>query len=183
MIPLQTATTIAHEVVQQLAPHCERIEIAGSIRRKQSTVKDIEIVCIPKQVEIPGQMDVFGNSSPIMVRDPEFIKVIDNYEFVKGKSKGKHMQRTTADHTVIDLFVAEPDNWGYILLLRTGSKEFNINMINSMKKRNYHCREGKVFFRDRPVPVRQEQDMFRFAGMMYQRPEDRNAKRINYYAY
>lgn len=167
--------------MQCLAPHCERIEIAGSIRRKQSTVKDIEIVCIPKQIEMPGQIDLFGITSPIMVRDPEFRKEIDSYRFVKGKSTGKHMQRTTADHAVIDLFVAEPDNWGYILLLRTGSKEFNINMINSMKKRNHHCREGKVFFRDRPVIVREEQDMFRFAGMVYQRPEDRHPKRVFHY--
>lgn len=49
---------------------------------------------------------------------------------------------------------------------------------NYMKKRNYHCREGKVYWRDRPVIVREEQDMFRFAGMVYQRPEDRHAKRI-----
>lgn len=183
MIPLKKATTTANEIVQRLAPHCERIAIAGSIRRKKSQVKDIEIVCIPKQVEMAGQIDLFGTASPLMVRDPEFMKVIDSYGFVKGKSTGRYMQRTMANNTVIDFFVAEPDTWGYILLLRTGSKGFNINMINYMKRRNYHCREGKVFFRDRPVAVRQEEDMFRFAGIMYQHPEQRNAKLANYYTY
>lgn len=181
MIPLKTATTIAHEVVQQLAPHCQRIEIAGSIRRKKSTVKDIEIVCIPKQVEVPGQIDLFGTASPITVRDPEFMKVVDSYGFVRGKSTGKYMQRIRADHATIDIFVAEPDTWGYILMLRTGSKEFNINLIKRLKDRNYHCRDGTVYWRDRPIIVREEQDMFRFAGIVYTRPEDRHAKMAFHY--
>lgn len=50
-VPYADALTIAELVVAQLAPHCERIQIAGSIRRKSRTVKDVEIVCIPKPYE------------------------------------------------------------------------------------------------------------------------------------
>ena len=48
---LQQAQQIAERIKSELAPHCDRIEIAGSIRRKKPEVKDIEIVCIPKPYE------------------------------------------------------------------------------------------------------------------------------------
>lgn len=47
-----TALVIAEKIKAQLAPHCDRIEIAGSIRRKKPEVKDIEIVVIPKPYEV-----------------------------------------------------------------------------------------------------------------------------------
>ncbi|MES1181962.1 MAG: hypothetical protein ABUL44_04115, partial [Flavobacterium sp.] len=42
------AKSIADKAILLLKEHCIRIEIAGSIRRKKSEVKDIEIVAIPK---------------------------------------------------------------------------------------------------------------------------------------
>jgi len=46
---LEIAQELAHGIRNQLAAHCERIEIAGSIRRRKADdIKDVEIVCIPK---------------------------------------------------------------------------------------------------------------------------------------
>ncbi len=45
---LDKALEIAEKTKELLAPYCERIEIAGSIRRKKPEVKDIELVAIPK---------------------------------------------------------------------------------------------------------------------------------------
>ena len=47
-IPLNEAHAIAAEIITVLAPHCRRIEIAGSIRRQRPEVGDIEIVGIPE---------------------------------------------------------------------------------------------------------------------------------------
>ena len=54
---LEKAEKIARKYVDLLAPFCERIEIAGSTRRKKPEVGDIEIVCIPKQIN-----DLLNNS-------------------------------------------------------------------------------------------------------------------------
>jgi DNA polymerase/3'-5' exonuclease PolX len=48
----QEALKIAQETVELLRPHCERIEIAGSIRREKPEPNDIEIVAIPKPYEV-----------------------------------------------------------------------------------------------------------------------------------
>lgn len=44
---LQRALEIAQKVLKKLEPHCERISIAGSVRRMKYDVGDIEIVAIP----------------------------------------------------------------------------------------------------------------------------------------
>jgi len=49
---LTEAQRIAQIVKSELSPHCERIEIAGSIRRGKPEVKDIEIVAIPKPYDV-----------------------------------------------------------------------------------------------------------------------------------
>ena len=41
------AKEIADNIVLMLSPFCDRIEIAGSIRRKKELIGDVEIVAIP----------------------------------------------------------------------------------------------------------------------------------------
>ena len=45
---LEEARDIAKRVKEKLMPHCERIEIVGSIRREKPIVHDIDMVLIPK---------------------------------------------------------------------------------------------------------------------------------------
>lgn len=171
---LQTATAIADRIKEALSPHCERIQVAGSVRRKKSEVKDIEIVCVPKQVVIPGQTDIFGDASLEKVRDPEFIKAVNRYRVVKGQpDRGKYIKCQGNNDIAIDIFMATPETWGYILLLRTGSREFNIYLMQHMKNSSFQCREGRVFFRNKPIAVKEEKEMFLFAGIAYREPEKR----------
>ena len=53
-IDLETARTYAETVVKALAPHCERIEIAGSIRRRKPEVREGNII-----VPTPEEQDFF----------------------------------------------------------------------------------------------------------------------------
>ena len=52
-IPIEVARRVADRLVTVLAPACERIEIAGSIRRQRPTVGDIELVAIPRMRDVP----------------------------------------------------------------------------------------------------------------------------------
>ena len=56
--PLTEAQNIAEKLVDKLRPACERIEIAGSIRRQKAEIGDIEIVAIPKYL---ATRNLFGD--------------------------------------------------------------------------------------------------------------------------
>ena len=45
------AHVVASRIVEALEPGCERIAIAGSLRRCEKTVGDIEIVYVPRFVD------------------------------------------------------------------------------------------------------------------------------------
>ena len=47
---LYEARVITEDLLAYQRPYCERIEIAGSVRRRRPQVNDIEIVCIPKTI-------------------------------------------------------------------------------------------------------------------------------------
>lgn len=74
------AYQIATRIKAELQPHCERIEIAGSIRRNKPEVKDIEIVAIPK----PYEIGLFESG---------IASVVNNWQKVKGELPCKYTQR------------------------------------------------------------------------------------------
>lgn len=104
-LPLQKAEKWAKRVVEILAPHCERIEIAGSIRRKKSEIADIEIVCIPKR-----ESDMFGAPAEVC---EGFTKAINQWKSVRGDADGRYTQRIlpNTDGFTVDIFIADNDNW------------------------------------------------------------------------
>jgi DNA polymerase/3'-5' exonuclease PolX len=81
-IPLLAATTLAAKLVAQLAPYCERIEVAGSVRRQKDIVGDIELVAIPKletHIKVQPQLTLFGSSSeqePVSLLDQQLERML-----------------------------------------------------------------------------------------------------------
>jgi DNA polymerase/3'-5' exonuclease PolX len=106
------ARALAEKVCHQLVPYCEKIKIAGSIRRKKSQVSDIDIVCIPKTKPVK---DLFGMISH-HERDPGFINVVNQWEKLKGDAAtGKYTQRLIEGHK-LEIACATHDNWGNLAL-------------------------------------------------------------------
>lgn len=60
------AKKIVDELISQLAPHCEVISEAGSIRRRCQEVGDVEIMAIAKKT-ILEQKDLFGKLNNLFV--------------------------------------------------------------------------------------------------------------------
>ncbi len=56
--PRAEAIAVAKILVSVLQPHCERLIVAGSLRRRKQEVGDIEILYIPKtRIEPDGLFD------------------------------------------------------------------------------------------------------------------------------
>lgn len=177
-IPLPEARRMAEALCADLAPHCTRIEIAGSIRRMRPMVGDIEIVCIPKEVPVDAGTDIFGNPLPCAdkQRDKGFVAVVRRYTatHVKGHAAtGRYVQFITRTGVKVDLFMARPENWGYILAIRTGSAEFSQSLAWRWKKLGYEGVDGMLTKYWKDVPLREERDLFDLLGIQWVQPSER----------
>lgn len=155
---LNEALQIAENVKSQLSPHCERIEIAGSVRRRKPEVKDIEIVAIPK----PYQTGLFADG---------IAPVVNQWQKVKGELPCKYTQRILPEGIKLDLFFAEPENWGLIFAIRTGSAEFSHKVLATGWVKNGYKGEGGYLYKNRKkVPVWEEEQLFNLIGVKYLKP-------------
>lgn len=168
----------ASTILKMLQPHCERIEIAGSIRRKKDHIGDIEIVCIPR-----GKMQMAGKRVKTFKFIPcmGFIEAVNKLDKVKGEAWDKYTQRLFAygtgpnDIIKVDIFTANKDNWGYIYAIRTGSAIFSHEVLaNGWVKKGYRGKDGYLTKNGVMVPVPDEHDLFALIGIDYVAPEKRN---------
>ena len=159
---LAIAMLIAERVKAELASHCERIEIAGSIRREKPEVGDIEIVAVPK----PYDVGLFESG---------IATIVSRWPKVKGELPCKYTQRVLPEGINLDLFFATPDNWGVIYAIRTGSAEYSHRVLAAGWCRKGYRSEGGVLIdgKGREVHVREERDLFTLIGVPWTEPRRR----------
>jgi len=157
------ALEIAQLVVEQLRPHCDRISIAGSIRRKKPDVKDIEIVAIPK----PYDVGLFGTG---------IYNIVTQWEKVKADLPCKYTQRILPEGIKLDLFFADRDNWGLILAIRTGSVDYSHHVLaRGWNMKGFYSENGQLISKrtGQVRHVREEEDLFHLIGIPFCDPEYR----------
>jgi DNA polymerase/3'-5' exonuclease PolX len=169
---LSKAYAIATRIVAELKPHCTKIIIAGSIRRMKQQVGDIEIVCIPKQtvyeVAVPDLFGGLETTHKETKRDTAFCDAVNKYQKIIGEPTGKNARRQLPEGIVLDLYMTQPENWGYILAIRTGSKEFCQNtLIPYWTKAGYSGHDGFLWRGDKMVPVLTELELFKLCEISY----------------
>jgi len=175
-LPLQQAQEEAQRIIELLSPDCERIEVAGSIRRKKPQVGDIELVAIPK-------MTIAVPTVPTLFPPTDQVSALDQFDYsrigvlVKGGSKFKQVELHTGQH--LDLFIVTPPaQWGVIFTLRTGDENFSHLAVT--KKRfggllpsNLRVSGGAVLKDDILIPTPEEADFLRILGLEGLSPEAR----------
>ena len=180
---LEYARRIATEVTRKLRQYCDRLEIAGSIRREKKEVKDIEVVCIPKEWPKPPS-GLFPKAEMEYQRNSGFIKTVNQWGVVKGNAAtGKYMQREifiepgdypgmTESKIKIDIFTATPINYGLIKWLRTGSTEFNFKILEAIKDRYMVMKNGYLYLKgqETPISLPEEKDLFELLEMDFVEP-------------
>lgn len=185
-IPLAEARTIAEYYRTELAPYCERIEIAGSIRRDKPEVGDIEMVAIPK-------FKVFGNG---MFGGQNKYNSLDNViqeahrngmQLIKNGSRYKQMllpkdtSRESANKgfITIDLFIVlPPSQWGVQLLIRTGPAEFSKKAVTQRRSggllpSDCMVKDGHVLRNGELIPMPEEEDFLDLLGKPGLKPFER----------
>ena len=157
----QRAREIAEGILEQLKPHCERIEIAGSIRREKSDPKDIEIVAIPKTYDV----GLFESG---------IATIVNKWQKVKGELPCKYTQRILPEGIKVDLFFATQQNWGLIFAIRTGSAEYSHKVLACRWVRfGYKSVNGMLIRNGKKYPIREEIELFKMLGLKWVEPRFR----------
>jgi DNA polymerase (family 10) len=158
---LEEAKRIAKKYKAILAPLCERIEIAGSIRRCKEECRDIELVVIPR-----------GKDMYL------FVEEVNKLYKLKGEPTGKYTRRLLPEGIKLDLFIANRDNWGLIFAIRTGNAKFSHEVLAiGWKKKGFESRNGILFKPDATkIFIREEKELFDLIGIPYVVPEMREIR-------
>jgi DNA polymerase (family 10) len=172
LFPARIALAVAKKIVEELRPACDRIEIAGSLRREACKVHDIDIVLLRKDTP---QEFALRDLTPL---DDLLRQLIDRHSLapMRGKEKIKCFIATKTQIPV-DLYFATRDTWATLLLVRTGSKEHNIKLAQRAKELGMRLRasgDGIEGANGRLLKVSSEEELFSLLQLRYLGPSERN---------
>jgi len=138
----------------------DKIEYAGSLRRWQETIGDIDILVTVKNAKKSHEivMDHF-------VKYTEVLKVI-----AQGDTKSSITLQSGID---VDLRVVENKCFGAAMHYFTGSKAHNIRIRDLAKRKGLKVSEYGVFKGDKFISGKEEKDIFKSVGLSYIIPEIR----------
>ncbi|MDE2001601.1 MAG: DNA polymerase/3'-5' exonuclease PolX [Patescibacteria group bacterium] len=132
----------------------DRVDIAGSIRRRKETVGDADLLVIaekPKQI-----MDYF-------VSMPDVARV-----YAHGETKSAIKLNNGLD---VDLRVIPKESYGAALNYFTGSKDHNIALREIAIKKGLKLNEYGLFKGKKAVAGKTEEEIYRKLGFAYIEPE------------
>lgn len=163
MIPAQKAWPLADRIVAALAPYCQRIEVAGSLRRARPQVGDIDIVALPH----PGQEEGLRSRAKARCR----VVSEGDQSLVLTLANGWQLDLWIAQPDRSDLLETVPSNWGTLLLCRTGSKEHNIWLARRAHQLGLHWQPHQGVLRDgRVIASRTEEEVYAALAMRWVPP-------------
>jgi len=149
---LEQAEKLAGQFIQEIADYCEKIKIVGSIRRRKTECRDIDLVLLAK----PEQLWNF---------------TLKLKRISKINVNGKQVKRVIYNGEQFDLYFATPETWGALILIRTGSAQHNIKLSNralNMGMKLTHrglMKDGKL--------ISSEKGIFKALELDFVKPEER----------
>lgn len=175
------AQGVAGEVIAALGPACERIEIAGSLRRGLLVVNDVELIAVSKSEQAPGGL-LFESDERIYALDAAVAQYIASgaVEHLAGRERYVKMKHWTGAQ--IDLFVIRPPaQFGLIKLIRTGPAAYSQAFVTDIRRAGFHAKDGALHvgaagcgsWECATVVTPEEIDVYAAVGFPYVEPERR----------
>lgn len=179
--PRAAALDVARELCKRLSPLCDRLVVAGSLRRKKPDVGDVEILYIPRLEE--RQADLFSTEM-VSLADEEIERMLADGTLAKRPSvtggtawgaKNKLALHRTG--MPVDLFRTNEISWWNYLVCRTGPADSNTRIAAEARRKGYQWNPYSAGFTrlsdGTPFAVESEAQVFAFVGLPYLAPEDR----------
>lgn len=198
-MPLGLATDLANHLRNALKPSCEKIEIAGSIRREKQMVRDVELVALVRESTMK---DLFGHS--VDVGRTKLDDALDQLHEVahlgwkpddrKGGDKLKRLRHGNTG-LLCDLYVVTDRRaWGSHIAVRTGPHQFSIHMMKKARELGMFFADGFLLHGHKPhtrgktgrcrygpecesiIPLKTEADVFEILKIRYMYPSERERR-------
>lgn len=171
-IRLDQAMEAAQMVVSHLQglPGIDRIEPAGSLRRRAETIGDVDILvttCPGKQQShlTPKQIIASFTSAPFVER-----------VLASGETKGSAIIQTETTAVQVDVRVVPTESFGAAIQYFTGSKQHNVRLRAIAVKARLKLNEYGLFEDEKRIGGATEQEIYEKLGMDFVAPllrEDR----------
>jgi DNA polymerase (family 10) len=155
--PLATADEAARGLAEILrgVPGVQRVEAAGSLRRRRETVGDLDLLCASEDAE--PVMEAFCTA-------PRVVEVL-----ARGSTKSSVRLR---EGLQVDLRVVPLACFGAALQYFTGSKDHNVALRLRCERRGWKLNEYGLFdSQGRPLAREREEDIYAALGLPWIPPE------------
>jgi DNA polymerase (family 10) len=145
----------ADQIVETLkiVKGAERVEVAGSLRRRKEVVKDMDLVASGK----PGPLMDAVAAHPLV----EEITARGDTKLTAHLRSGLNL----------DLRVVPDKSFPYTLQHFSGSKEHNIALRALAQKKGLKSNEYGLFKGEKNIPCKEEKDIYKKVGLAYIPPE------------
>ena len=153
---LKDAQKLSERIMEQIRPFCDRLAVAGSIRRRKSEVRDVDFVLIPK---------------PLLWH--RIIATLQWNMDAKVLKHGEKAAQLTIDGVNVDLYSAIEETWEPLLLIRTGSAENNIKLSMIARKKGMKL-SHKGLIKDEKIVASTEKEIFNLLGLSHIPPKERS---------
>jgi len=169
---LEKAKAIAENIKAVLESSCQRIVIAGSIRRQKPDVGDIELLCIP--IYIAG-VDILDARIKALIRFNML-----GYRLNKLGRKVYGPKNKLLTHLPsgigVDIFSTDEECWPVALVVRTGGKVSNMRIATAALKQGYRFHAyGRGFSTPSgEIVCHSEREVFGVVGLSYLEPWKRD---------
>jgi DNA polymerase/3'-5' exonuclease PolX len=152
---------IIDPIIKRFIPQDEtEYMVVGSYRRKRPTCNDIDIVYWGPSLEkfLKRLAERHGKSWIV---------------FSKGPAKVSGLYLSSKGNVEIDIWIANQKNKAAMILYSTGSRLFNIKMRYFAKRAGYMLNQYGLFKNNKLIPLKTEEDIFKYIGLKYKEPEKR----------
>ncbi|MEJ7823885.1 MAG: DNA polymerase/3'-5' exonuclease PolX [Solirubrobacteraceae bacterium] len=155
---LHRALQIGEAIVEALRAHpaAERVELAGSARRRTDSVKDLDIIATASD---PGAL----------------ARALGELDLIESATAPNEHAARGRTHTglPVDLRVVEPEQFGNLLQHFTGSQAHNVALREAAVRRGLHVSEYGIFDDETGETLRcaTEEEVYERLGLTFPEPE------------
>jgi len=145
---------LANKIIRVLRPYCRKIEIAGSIRRKEKNPEDIDIVLIPKSRE---------KAEEVMLK------------LGRRLQGGEHESTRRIEGIKAELYYTTFEEWGASLLAYSSKTGSAIGLRVVARMKGFKLNSHGLFNRKtgKRIAGKTEHEIYKALGRTYKEPWER----------